>query len=107
MSEPASMSPARGHARAFLLEHHALDAFGVLPQRDLLDVEDDVGDVLAHAGDRRELVQHAVDMHRGDGGALQRRQQHAAQRVAERQAEAALERLGDDRGETLRVAARE
>ena len=33
---------------------------------------------------------------RGDRRALQRRQQHAAQRVAERQAEAALERLGDD-----------
>ena len=32
----------------------------------------------------------------GDGRALQRGQQHAAQRVAERQAEAALERLGDD-----------
>ena len=41
-------------------------------------------------------MQHAVDLHGLDGGALQRRQQHAAQRVAERHAEAALERLGDD-----------
>ena len=41
-------------------------------------------------------MQHAVDLHGLDGCALQRRQQHAAQRVAERHAEAALERLGDD-----------
>ncbi len=95
-----------GHARAFLLQHHALDAIGVLPKRDFLDVEDDVGHVLAHARNRRELVQHAIDMHRGDGGALQRRQQHAAKRIAERQPEAALKRLGDDRGEALRVATR-
>ncbi len=60
---------------------------------DRLDVEDDVGDVLAHARDRRELVQHAVDLDGGHGRALERGQQHAAQRVAERHAEAALERL--------------
>ncbi len=101
---PALDVAGTGHARAFLLEHHALDAVGVLPKRDLLDVEDDVGNVLAHAGNRRELVQHAIDMHRGDGGALQRRQQHAAKRIAEREPKAALKRFGDDRGETLRVA---
>jgi hypothetical protein len=39
------------HARALFLEHHALDAIGMLPKGDLLDVEDDVGDILAHAGD--------------------------------------------------------
>ena len=41
-------------------------------------------------------MQHALDLDRGDGRALKRRQQHAAQRVAERQAEAALERFGRD-----------
>ena len=51
-------------------------------------------------------MQHAVDMHRGDGGALERRQQHAAKRIAEGEPEAALKRLGYDRGEALRVAAR-
>ena len=46
-------------------------------------------------------MQHVVDLDRRDGRALQRGQQHAAQRIAERQAEAALERLGDDgRGAT-------
>src|SRR6266436_607998 len=38
---------------------------------DALDVEDDVGDVLQHARKRGELMQHALDLHRGDGGALQ------------------------------------
>ena len=60
---------------------------------ELLQVEDDVGDVLANAGQRRELVRDALDLDRGDCGALERREQHAAQRVAERVAEAAVERL--------------
>ena len=41
-------------------------------------------------------MQHAVDVHRLHRRALQRGQQDAAQRIAERDAEAALERLGDD-----------
>ena len=41
-------------------------------------------------------MQHAVDLDRGDRRALQAREEHAPQRVAERQAEAALQRLGDD-----------
>jgi hypothetical protein len=41
-------------------------------------------------------MQNAVDLHRGDGSAAQRGQQHATQRIAERQTEAALERFGDD-----------
>src|SRR4029079_17520663 len=43
--------------------------------------------------DRRELVQHAVDLHRRDRGALDRGEQHPPQRVTDRRAEAALERL--------------
>jgi len=42
-------------------------------------------------------MQHAVDLDGGDGTAAQRRQQNATQRVAERQAEAPLQRLGDER----------
>jgi len=64
-------------------------------QRDFLDVENDVGHILADARDRRELVQHAVDLYGLDGGALQRRQQHAAERIAESHAEATLQRFGD------------
>jgi hypothetical protein len=93
-------------ARAGLLHDHALGAFALHLDRDVLDVEHDVGDVLANACDRGELVQNAVDVHRLHGGALQRRQQDAAQRVAERLAEAALERFGDDGGKPGRVRAR-
>ena len=92
------MSPASDGARTLLAHDHALGAVAFHLDGDFLDVEHDVGDVLAHAGDRGEFMQHAVDLHGGHGGAAQRRQQHAAQRVAERQAEAALERLGDQRG---------
>jgi hypothetical protein len=48
-------------------------------------------------------MQHAVDLDGGDGRALQRRQQHATQRVAERHAEAPLERTRNDGSQTLRV----
>jgi hypothetical protein len=51
-------------------------------------------------------MQHAVDMHRLHRRALQRGQQDAAQGVAERDAEAALERLRNHGGVTLRVRSR-
>jgi len=69
-------------------------------KRDLLDVQHDVGDVLAHARNGREFVQHALDLDRGHRRALQRGQQHAAKRVAQGQPEAALQRFGDDGGRT-------
>src|SRR5690606_6694024 len=53
---------------------------------------------LADARDRRELVQHAVDLHCGDGRTAQRRQKYAAKRVAEGKTEAALERFCHERG---------
>ena len=65
---------------------------------EVLEVEDDVGDVLAYAGQRRELVGDALDLHGRDGGALERGEQHAAKRVPEGVAEAAVERL--DREDT-------
>ena len=43
-------------------------------------------------------MQHAVDVHRLHRRALQRGQQNAAQRIAQRHAEAALERFGNDGG---------
>ena len=60
---------------------------------ELLQVEDDVGHVLGDTLDRRELVQHAVDLHLRDGRARDRREKRSTQRVAERVAEAGLERL--------------
>ncbi len=84
---------------------HPLRPVAVHPQADALDVEHDVGNVLEHARQRGKLVQHALDLDRRDGGALQRGQQDAAQRVSERQPESAFERLGDDRRDALGIAA--
>ena len=50
-------------------------------------------------------MQHAVDVHRLHRRALQRGQQNAAQRIAQRHAEAALERLGNDGGGARGVVA--
>ena len=74
-------------------QRQRLGVIDVQLQRNLLQVEDDVGRILDDAGNRRELVQHAVDLHRGDRRAFNRRQQHAPQRVADGGAETALERL--------------
>ena len=51
-------------------------------------------------------MQHAVDLHRRHRGTLQRRQKDAAQRIAERRAEAALQRLGDHRRHLAALTAR-
>jgi hypothetical protein len=55
-----------------------------------------LGDVLLDAGDRRELVQDAVDPDARDGRAGDARQERATQGVAEGVAEAGLERLDDE-----------
>src|SRR3954470_7253742 len=60
---------------------------------ELLEVEDDVGHVLADAWERRELVGDALDLDGRYRGALERREQDTAQGVAERVAEAAVEGL--------------
>src|SRR5205814_10019066 len=62
-------------------------------QTQLLEVEDDLGHVLLHVRDRRELMSDAVDLDRRHRGAPKRRKQHAAQRVAKRCAKPRVERL--------------
>ena len=93
-------------ARTLLRQRHALRAFGMKAQRKLLDIENDVGDILAHAGDRGEFMQHAIDLDSRNSRTLKRRHQNTTKRVAERQAEAALKRFGDDGRKALRVMAR-
>src|SRR5258706_9098555 len=101
-----STSPSAWMSRAHFagLVHSERERLGVVAvqlQGNLLEVEDDVGRVLDHAGDRRELVQHAVDLDRGDRRALNRRQQHPAQGVADGGAEAALEGLRVEAAEPI------
>lgn len=84
---------------------HALRTFGVHAHGQLLDIQNDVDDVFTDAFERGEFVHHAIDLDGGDGGALQRREENATQSVAERHAEAALERFGDDTGLASRIGA--
>ena len=62
MSPTVWMSPAVTAPGPCFFSDHALGAFALHLDRDVLDVEHDVGDVFAHARDRGELVQHAVDV---------------------------------------------
>jgi hypothetical protein len=97
-------APSSSGAGALLAHDHAFGTVAFHADGDLLDVEHDVGHVLAHARDGREFMQDAVDLHRRHRRAAKGREQHAAQRVAEGEAEAALERLGHERGEALALA---
>ena len=68
-------------------------------QRQRLEVADDLVDVFDDARDGLVLVHDAVDAEAPHGRAAERRQQHATHRVAERVAEAALERLEPEFGD--------
>jgi hypothetical protein len=79
--------------RALLAQvhHHGLVVLGGDDQ--LLEVQDDVGDVFPDPGDRGELVQHALDPNRRDRRAGDGGQQGPPNRVADRVAEAWLQRF--------------
>src|SRR5580658_1232243 len=81
---------------------HRLHTFADHFERDLLQVEDDVGGVFDDARNGAEFVIHAFDADRGDGRAFDARKEHAAKRVAYGGAETALERLGGELPKTLR-----
>src|SRR4029078_12731781 len=58
---------------------------------ELLDVQDDLGDVFLDARDRRELLVHARDLDAGDRRPSQGREQDTTDGVAEGDAVAGLE----------------
>jgi len=62
-------------------------------------------DILDDAGDGLMLVQDAVNPEAPDGGAAERGEQHPTHAVAERVAEAALERLEPELGRVGMVLA--
>ena len=49
-------------------------------------------------------MEHALDLHRGHGGALEAREKHTAKRVAKCHAKTTLERLGDENCLAARIA---
>src|SRR5262249_5331582 len=81
----------------FDIEINGLRQIGVELDRNLLQVEDDVGGVFDHAGDRREFVQNAFDFDGSNGRALNGAKERTTQRIAHGGAPTALKRL---RGET-------
>jgi hypothetical protein len=77
-------------------EQARLLAFAVVAEAHLLQVEHDLDDIFEDAGDGAELVLNAADLHGGDGGALQRGEQDAAQGVADRVTVTLVEGFGDE-----------
>src|SRR6266852_4897464 len=77
----------------FDVDVNRLRQIGVELDGHLLQVEDDIRGILDHAGDRRKFVQHAFDLHGGDGRAFDGTEQRATQRISYGRAPAALKRL--------------
>ncbi len=84
--------------RLFDVDVNRFRQIGVELDRHLLEVEDDVGGVLDHTGDRREFVQHTFDFYRSDGCSFDRTEQRAAQRVSHGGAPAAFKGLSGETG---------
>jgi len=90
----------RRGTRAFLLQGEGDRFVRERAQADVFEVEDDLNDVFLDARDRRELVRDAAHPGGRDRRSLERGQQHATQRVAERRAVSRRQRLARE----LRVA---
>jgi hypothetical protein len=88
-------------ARPLLAQVHDDRLVVLAGDHELLDVEDQLGDVLLHPRDGGELVQDAVDADARDRRTGDRREQGAAQGVAEGVAEPGLQRLDDEPGPVL------
>ena len=83
-------------ARALLAQVHRHRLVLLGADHELLEVEDDVGDVFLDARNGGELVQHPVDADAGDRGTGDRREQGSTQRIAQGVAESRLQRLDDE-----------
>src|SRR5215469_10981951 len=83
-------------ARALLAQVHDHRLVLLRGDHELLEVQDDVGDVLGHPAHGRELVQYALDPDAGHCRAWDRRQQSPPERVADGVPESRLERLDDE-----------
>ncbi len=81
---------SRHNTRASCINCNTFRAFDFHVNRNAFEVQNDVGNVFTHTGNRGELVQYVINLHRRDGRALKRGQQNATKRVAECQTKAAL-----------------
>ena len=85
----------RDHTFFFNFDGKDARFFFIVAEFNLLEVENDVGDILDHSRKTRELMLHAGNFHRSNGSTLKRGEQDAAQRVTDRVAVAALKRFCD------------
>ena len=83
---------AGGHGRrAFCGKTQALRRIVIDADSHALKVQNKVGHVLANTRDRRELVNHALNLDGRDGRTLKRGEQNTAERVTDGHAKATLE----------------
>ena len=84
-----------GRYRAFSrsLEIDGLGTCGMESCENTLDVQDDLGHIFHHAGDRGKLMLDTGNLHTGECRAGERREQHSAERISERCTVAALQRF--------------
>ena len=75
---------------ARLIDNHLLGAIAIQLAAQLLEVENDFGNIFLHALDDRELMEHTVDAHTRHRHTGQAREQHATHGIAKRSAESAL-----------------
>src|SRR5690606_10757699 len=90
--------PGGDIAWALLAQVHADRLVVLRADAQVLDVHDQLDHILLDPGDGGELVQYAVELDAGDSHARDRAEQGPPQRVAERVAEARLERLDAEPG---------
>jgi hypothetical protein len=83
--------PGRHVPRTTLIAPERDGVIGVHAQDDVLQVQDDVGDIFLDAGKGGELVEGVVEPHLGHRRPRDRRQQRPPDRIAERVAETGLE----------------
>src|SRR5262252_7423927 len=97
-AETVNQLNVAGEARAgaFLLQPERVLLRLLRAEHDLFHIEDDVRDVLDDVIDARELVKSALEANGRDGRPLQRGQEDAAKRIADRDPVAALERLAGE-----------
>ncbi len=81
------------HARLIGPQVNRLGTFARKLERNLLQIQDDVGRILDYSGNRLELVQDTFDLHCRYGCAFDRTQQHAPQSIPDGRAETAFKGL--------------
>ena len=77
------------------VDRHRLGTIAIQLSGKLFQVEDDLCNVLFHAGNGGKLMLDALNADAGNGNARQRAQQHATQGISQRLAKAMLKRLYD------------